>query len=168
MKKLILVMLLVCIAPFIRAESYIGGTLGYGLTRVSSETANVFIFAPEGGHRLNDVWSLGASVALKYQDVWGDGITNLALLPYVRATFAHAGIIDFFGEIAAGYGCYVSDGYYDNSFVCALRPGFLINTSKRFALLCRTTLLSYELIDEDSAVGFSINSNLELGFMFKF
>lgn len=165
-------MMLIGIAFVSKAESYVGGTLGYGLEKVASDgysvTANSFKIAPEGGHYLNDVWALGVSVGFKYEDIGDEGITNVTVLPYLRATFAHAGIVNFFAEIAAGYGCDIYDGYSANSFVAALRPGLVVNTSKKFALLCRTTLVGYAHYKGANDIGIAINNNVELGFMFKF
>lgn len=165
-------MMLLGISLVANAESYIGGTLGYGLERVSvdgySTTANAFKFALEGGHHLNDVWALGASVGADYQNLDGDGLTTVKILPYLRATFAHASIVDFFGEVAVGYGCDLMDDYTANSFNAALRPGFVVNTSSKFSLLCRTTLFSFTHYEGVTGVGFAVNTNLELGFLFKF
>ena len=99
-------------------------------------------------------------------------------MPYLRATFAHAGIVDFFGEVAAGYGYEFADGldfgnglkynYNAGSFIAGLRPGIMVNTSDKFALQFRTTLFSYEHASGASDIGFALNGNFELGFMFKF
>ena len=180
MKKLLLVALFACVAPFIKAESYIGGNIGYAMERVSSNgnsgTTNVFTIAPEGGHKFNDVWAIGASVGYTYLSDYD--ISKFTVLPYLRATFAHAGIVDFFGEIAAGYGYEFADGldygygvkanYNVSSFIVGLRPGITVNTSDKFALQFRTTLFSYEHYDGANDIGFALNGNFELGFMFKF
>lgn len=172
MKKLIFVLMLACISTLAKAESYIGGTVGFGLEKLSTDgysmTSNVFKFAVEGGHHLNDVWAIGGSIGLNYENIEGLNGTKYLVLPYLRGTFAHAGIVDFFGEVALGYGCDTADGISASYLTVGLRPGFVVNTSKKFCLLCRTTLLSYNHYSNINDLGLAINGNLELGFMFKF
>ncbi len=181
MKKVLLVALFACIALVGKAESYIGGNIGYALEHVKmegySETSSVFTIAPEGGHKFNDTWALGITLGFtNYSDL---NVSKFSVLPYLRATFAHAGIVDFFGEVTAGYGYERGDNldygvggytysYNAGSFIAALRPGFVVNTSKKFALQLRTTMLSYTHYSGVSDIGFALNGNLELGFMFKF
>ena len=168
MKKFFFIALFSCFSIIANAQAYLGGTIGIAVESSDSETSSAFFISPEGGYSFNKIWAVGASVAVQYQDVYGMDLTTVSVLPYVRATFARAGIVDFFGELSMGYMFTSFDGEKANGFEAGLRPGLKINFSDRFALLGRTTLLRYSYCEEVDNVGFSINGNLELGVQFTF
>lgn len=172
MKKLFLLITLLCITYAAKAQAYVGGTLGVAVEHASADgvsaTNSAFTVAPEVGYYFNKTWALGASVGVKYQNISHTGITTVSVLPYVRATFASAGVFDFFAELAMGYSHESADGYGVGGFVAGIRPGFNAHLSDKFSLIGRTTLLSYSHYDGVNGVGFAINSNLELGVQFTF
>lgn len=172
MKKLFLLMALACISIAANAQAYVGGTLGIAVAHAStngaSATNSAFAINPEAGYFFNDTWAVGASVGVKYQSVSDTGITTFSVLPYVRANFAHVSIFDFFAELALGYSHESVEGDGVGGFTSGLRPGFAANFNDNFALIGRTTLLSYSHYDGVNGIGFAINSNFELGVQFKF
>lgn len=172
MKKLIIFLMFLGIMTTANAQAYVGGTLGIAVNHVSydgaSSTNSAFLVSPEAGYYFNNTWAVGTSLGVQYQDNAGIGITTFAILPYVRATFAHASVFDFFGEIAMGYAHESAEGNGVGGFTSGIRPGFVAHLSDRFALTGRTTLLSYSHYDGVNGVGFAINSNLELGIQVTF
>lgn len=172
MRKLLAILMLVCISLGASAQAYVGGTVGIGVEHASADggsvTNSAFLIAPEAGYYFNPTWAVGASVGVKYQDLGGTGVTTVSVLPYLRGTFAHAGIIDFFGELAMGYEHQSAGGSGVGGFVAALRPGMLINLNDHFALTLRTTLLRYAHYDGVNGIGFALNTNLELGLQYTF
>ena len=172
MKKLFLLMALACISIAANAQAYVGGTLGISVVHASTDgasaTNSAFSIAPEAGYYFNNTWAVGASVGVQYQSISDTGVTTFYVLPYVRANFAHFSVFDFFGELALGYSHESSDGYGTGGFTAGLRPGFTANFNDQFALVGRTTLLSYSHYDGVNGIGFAINSNFELGVQFKF
>ena len=94
-------------------------------------------------------------------------------MPYLRSTFARAGKVDFFGELALGYGWAINDGDATGVFQAGLRPGFLVNISDKFGLVFRTTLLGYSNYHSDGSdnfdvIDFSIGNNFAAGVQFTF
>lgn len=172
MKKLILMLALAVISFAANAQVYVGGTLGIGVEHASvsgiSATNSAFSVAPEAGYCFNDTWAVGASLGIQYQNVSHTNVTTFSILPYVRATFAHVSVFDFFAELALGYGHEIYDGDGVGGFMAGLRPGFAAHLSDRFSLVGRTTLLKYTNFDGVNGVGFAINSNIELGVEFSF
>lgn len=126
------------------------------------------MIAPEAGYKFNQTWALGVTLGYQYQDLGHYNLNTLKVLPYVRGTYAHAGNVKFFGELAAGYGHMSTDGDGVSGFMAGLRPGMAVNFNEKFALIIRTTLLEYSYFDELHTTGFSINGNLELGVEFTF
>lgn len=172
MKKILSLFAAICIAIAANAQAYVGGTLGISVSHASSNgssaTVSTFSISPEAGYEFNKTWALGANLDIAYQDISGNGTTALSILPYVRATFAHAGIFDFFTELALGYSHEFSDGYDAGGFKAELRPGLIAHLSDKFSLVGRTALLSYRHIDGINGIGFGINSNIQVGVQFSF
>ncbi len=172
MKKLFLLIALISITLAAKAQAYVGGTLGIAVEHASADgesaTNSAFTVAPEVGYYFNKTWALGASVGVKYQNISDIGVTTVSVLPYVRGTFARAGVFDFFGELAMGYSHESAEGYGAGGFVAGIRPGFAAHFNDTFSLIGRTTLFSYSHYDGVNGVGFAINSNLELGVQFTF
>lgn len=173
MKKLIFSILLGLSAMLANAQFYAGGSIGIGVMSLKedgyeSATTTALSISPEAGYSFNDVWSAGLTLNFMLQSSDGFDINEIDIMPYVRATFARAGMFDFFGELAMGYGHQSVEGYGTSGFVSALRPGFAANFSEKFALVARTTLLQYNYFDGLSTVGFALNNGFDLGVQFKF
>lgn len=172
MRKLVLLMALICISATSYAQAYVGGTIGLSVDHTSSNgvsmTNSAFTLAPEGGYYFNETWAVGATLGITCQSISDMGVTTFAFLPYVRGTFAHAGVFDFFGEFALGYAHESADGYGASGFAMGLRPGFLAHLNDKFSILGRTTLLRYNHYDGVDGFGFAINSNFELGIQYSF
>lgn len=170
MKKILILLTLVAAATVAKAQVYLGGTLGVAVEHASYEgdsaTSTAFAFTPEVGYSFNKTWAVGTTAGVQYQSVSDVGVTTVSILPYIRATFAHAGAFDFFGELALGYGYQSSDGSGANGFISALRPGFVAHLSDKFALVAKTTLLKYNHFEGVNNVGFALNGGIELGIQF--
>lgn len=173
MKKHILFFLVALISFSASARFYGGGTLGFGVLSVkedsySSSSTTALTIAPEIGYSFNPTWSLGASVSFDLNVAGGSTVTQLSVLPYVRATVARYGIFDFFGELAIGFGHQSWEGYGVDGVVSAIRPGFAAHITENFALTGRTNLLGYQHFDGWSYIRFGINNGTEIGVQFSF
>ncbi|MDY3858379.1 MAG: outer membrane beta-barrel protein [Muribaculaceae bacterium] len=173
MKKLIIAIVALTMGMAANAQAFVGGTLGVDVTHVSTEaggsaTQTVFQIAPEIGYNINKTWAVGAQVGYGLKSVEGESVNNVRIMPYVRATFASASIVDFFGELGAGYAYQSYEGNDASGFAMELRPGMAINLTPSFALIARTTLLGFEHWDHVNAVEFALNKSFELGVSVKF
>lgn len=174
MKKSLVVLLFLCIVSIADAQTYIGGALSLDFVNSKqggrSSTSYTIEFSPEIGYNFSKIFAVGTTFGIGYMDSnsMSKGMTICGILPYVRATFARASIVDFFVDVAAGYE-YMFDSWDGvGGFVSGLRPGINIHFTKRFGLIARTTLLSYSHMDNNTGSGFAINTNLELGVLFNF
>lgn len=70
MRKLLAILMLVCISLGASAQAYVGGTVGIGVEHASADggslTNSAFLIAPEAGYYFNPTWAVGASVGVKY------------------------------------------------------------------------------------------------------
>lgn len=174
MKKIVVLMLLAVVSITAGAKVYIGGTLGIGVVNTGykddivggydSETSCSFVFSPEVGYNFNSVWAVGGTIDLGYRSP--SDIATFSVLPYVRGTFAHAGVFDFFGEGALGYVCMLNDGDGYSGFSIALRPGFVAHITDKFGIVGKTTLFEYNYINGVNGIGFSINNGFQIGVQF--
>lgn len=173
MKKLILALVLALTGVCAHAQFYAGGSLGLDVINLhedggSSSTHTTFQVVPELGYSFNPTWAVGAQIGYGFTSEGGETLNVFRVMPYVRATFARAGIVDFFGEAAVGYGHQSIDDYSHSGTVAALRPGMSINFNPRCALIARTALFQYEYWDGVGAFDFSLNKSFDLGVQFKF
>lgn len=164
MKKLILLILILTgISSAASAQTYIGGTVGVGMITDDGETLTAISFSSEIGKRFNSRVAAGLSVGVNYSSYIDN--TTVTALPYIRIYIAKTGIVEFFGEAAAGF---QTSTETTSGFAAALRPGISINLTKRFALIARTDLLSYMCADGISAVGLSLGNDIHAGVQFTF
>lgn len=177
MKKIFLILMLLGITTTASAQFYAGGSFGVNVEHAKEDGGNgttmtTLGIAPELGYSINRTWAVGLTLPVNYMTQNSVDLTVVQVLPYVRATFARASIVDFFGELALGYGhqSVSTDGVSGgvSGFVAGLRPGLKINFSDKFALVGRTNLLSYSYYDGLTGVNFSINSGFSLGFQVNF
>lgn len=177
MKRLLLSLTLMVAVLGAQAQVYIGGSLGLDVVSThvdGSETTTrqtTFGVMPEIGGRINKTWSAGVTMGYGISKQDGIKLETYRFTPYVRAVFARAGIVDFFGELTAGYVHMFLDDedslFKDDDglsgMLAALRPGMAINFSRRFALVARTNLLQYEYWDGLRVTNFSLNKGFDVG-----
>lgn len=172
MKKLLIAIAAIAMSITANAQGFVGGTLGLDVAHTSSDgasaTVTTFQIAPEVGYHFNDTWAVGLQFAYGLTASDAPSVNQIQVMPYVRATFASAGIVDFFAELGAGYTHASCDGASAGGFVSALRPGMAINFTDKFSVIARTNLLEYSHIESANYVDFAINKGFSLGVNFKF
>lgn len=174
MKKVLLFFACLMMWVGAQAQVFVGGTLGVDVNNVGADgdgsvTTLTVQVAPEVGYNFNKTWAIGLQTVFGGVAVDGETVSQIVIAPYVRATFARVGIVDFFGEATIGYGHQDYDGYNGVSgAVMALRPGMAINFTKRFAVIARTNLLQYEYWDGVYGTEFSINKGFSVGVQINF
>ena len=171
MKKVLLLCLMACFTVAANAQFSVGGTLGFSTEHVKhAGTTTTFQIAPEFGYELNEAIELGIEVGAGYGHMNHDDLRTFALTPYVRAKFAKVSCVDFFAEAAFSYK-YME---WDDADVDAdgwgigIRPGFIVNMTKNWKLIGKTTLLEYSKMDDVKTTGFHLNGHFEMGVLYCF
>lgn len=163
MKKIYLILIFMSFSLVLNAQTYVGGSLGFS---INSNTETKFVLSPEAGYRFNKTWAVGTTIDLGTVSYDGDSSTAFSFMPYVRASFAHVSILDFFGELSVGYQHLLD--YGNNSLLIDLRPGFIIHLNKHWGILARTSILSFQAGNEECAIGFAIPNGLTVGIEYSF
>lgn len=187
MKKLVIILMLLGAAIATNAQTpFWGATVGVQTVHViidggdsTSETA--FQIGAEAGYQFNKTWSVGLCFAYQLTHVSDYNLSVFNLYPFVRATFARVSKVDFFGELAVGYGrqsiskhqhAYDYDFGYDmdaiNGVVAGLLPGIMVHLSPKAAITVRTQLLNLEHYDGSTCFGFGLNGSSTVGLQFTF
>lgn len=178
MKKILFVAIIALCAMSAKAQVYVGGTFGVSVetnkVNDESQTNSTYSISPEVGYQINNVWAVGLSLGASYTVIGGgDDLTMWGISPYVRATFAHTGAVDFFVEGAVSYEKAKNDYLSLNGWGIGLRPGILVNLSERLQLVGRTMLFKYASTGKDSykvkQTGFMLGgNNVEVGVQYNF
>lgn len=173
MKRVLLIFASLIMWVGAQAQIFAGGTLSVDISTIGSDgegsvTNTTLQIAPEVGYSFNNIWVVGLQASFGGIALEGETVSRIVIAPYARATFARAGIVDFFGEASVGYGHHSIEGYGTSGTIIALRPGMAINFSPRFAVVARTNLLQYEYWDGDYGVDFSINKGCSVGVQINF
>ncbi len=179
MKKLVIILMLLGAAIATNAQTpFWGATVGVQTVHViidggdsTSETA--FQIGAEAGYEFNQTWTVGLCFAYQLTHVSDYNLSVFNLYPFVRATFARVSKVDFFGELAVGYGrqSINNDDYnFDaiNGVVAGLRPGIMVHLTPKTAITVRTQLLSLEHYDGSTSFGFGLNGSSTIGLQFTF
>lgn len=179
MKKAILVVLFTLTAIVANAQFYAGATGGISIqsvkTQGDSNTNQTFQLAPEFGYQLNDFLAVGASFAMAYTNIALDNdYSSFGISPYVRATFARAGVARFFADASFTYLYTKEHSFHTHieNWAVSLSPGVLIGLTDKLDLIGRTTLFQYSQSGKGKrkvkGIGFEIANNIELGVLFHF
>lgn len=178
MKKLVIILMLLGAAIATNAQTpFWGATVGVQTVHViidggdsTSETA--FQIGAEAGYQFNKTWTVGLCFAYQLTHVSDYNLSVFNLYPFVRATFARVSKVDFFGELAVGYGrqSISDDDYFSaiNGVVAGLRPGIMVHLSPKAAITVRTQLLNLEHYDGSTCFGFGLNGSSTVGLQFTF
>lgn len=145
MKKALIVLAALFCGICANAQWYVGGSI-YHYTNVhsyegTSTTTNNFGIAPEAGYKLNDKWSVGASLDLSsnFNDHLG-----ISIAPYVRWTFFN---MDFFHIFLDGVLSYTHDSYSDgvkfNGWGISVNPGFAFDLTSKWSLAMRVAGIGF-------------------------
>lgn len=172
MKKLLIAIATLAMGITANAQGFAGDTLGLDVAHTSvddaSSTVTTFQIAPEFGYHFNNTWAIGMQFAYGLTASDAPSVNQFTVLPYIRATFASASIVDFFAELGAGYTHASCNGSSVGGFTSVLRPGMAINFTDKFAVIARTNILEYSHIEDTNFVDFALNKGFSIGVNFKF
>lgn len=168
LKRSILFLLILIVGISAKSQVYVGGTLAFKVKTEfdgwGSDAAAAFSITPEAGYYFSKRFAAGLTVPV----VFSNEYTEVDILPYAHYDFAKVSVVDFFGELAMGWGYadYGGDGL--SAFETFLRPGLKVNLNNKFALMARTNLLSYIHMDGANYLNIDILNGFEIGCTYKF
>jgi len=180
MKKIILMTFVAMTSLTVYAQSYIGGSIGFGVSntqiagkiRNGGTTTTTFGIAPEFGYNFNEKVAVGMSVGAQNTSVMRrDNITDISVDPYFRYKVGKAGPFTFFGDVVAEWESTITGGESSSSYGIGLRPGVSVDLSKNWSAAATTVLLShkYWANEEISQTQFNIAPcQLSVGFYYNF
>ena len=177
MKKIILSAIVAVCAISANAQIWAGGKLGFNATSGDSykETQTQVNIAPEVGYTINDKIDVAASISLSLLNnrngVKDANVTEFTVEPYVRYTFAEAGIAKFFVDGYVGFGSYKPKGVdATTSFGVGVRPGVKVALADNVSLVSTFGKLGYYSVkDAYDQFGFDLNAKaLTFGIYFNF
>ena len=177
MKKIILSAIVAVCAISANAQVWAGGKLGFTATSgdAYAETQTQVAIAPEIGYSINDKVDVAAAISLSMLNnrngVKDANVTEFTVEPYVRYTFAEAGIAKFFID---GYVTFGSEKYKgqdaETAFGVGVRPGVKVELADNLNLVAKLGSLGYYSVKDDyNRFGFNVDSQaLSFGLFFNF
>ena len=172
MKKIVLLLFVVCATLSVDAQVYVGGGLGFWHNDDADQTS--FAILPEIGFVLNDQVAIGADFGYTREKT--DGIKNSAFViaPYVRYGFLSNEVVSLFVDATAGYAKW--DELDVDGFQAGLKPGLIIKMTDQFSLVTKLGFVGYRddyvsPIGNEGGNGFGLGldgRDLSLGFVVSF
>lgn len=160
------------------AQFWVGGSLGLEFIKPDyngAKTLTTFSIAPEFGFAGNEKIDFVLSLNESFINYDGETANSISVEPYVRYTFAKAGIASFFidGGFGVGYTEYSNYDILDESqkrFHIGFRPGVKLSLTENFGLSAKLGFIGYEkVVDSYDAFGFNLNNNsLSFGAYYSF
>ena len=167
MKKIILSAIVAVCSLTANAQVWMGGSLGFDMTDYEGRDNNetVFSIAPEVGYSLNENWDV--AVALSFASttnalgVKDANVTEFAVNPYARYTFAKAGQFGFFLDGGISFGSYKpKDVDATTSFYIGIKPGVKFAATDKITFVAHLGSLGYKTVkDTYNTFGFGVDNN---------
>lgn len=171
MKKILLMAAFAVATLSANAQVWIGGGLGFNTEKPKDHDAQtVFTIAPQIGYNLDEQFSLGLELGLKMANEAAGDYTDVTVAPFVRYTFAKAGIASFFVDGGFGLASHkVKGADAETVWHVGLRPGIALNVSDHVSIISEMGWLGYQ--HRENWNRFSLNANqnaLKLGVYYTF
>jgi hypothetical protein len=176
MKKIILSAIVAVCAISANAQVWAGGKLGFTATSgdAYAETQTQVAIAPEIGYSINDKVDVAAAIGFSLLNnrngVKDANVTEFTVEPYVRYTFAEAGIAKFFVDGYVGFGSYKPKGVdATTTFKVGVRPGVKVALSDDVCLVSTLGNLGYKTVkDTYNQFGLNLDNAITFGIYFNF
>lgn len=171
MKRIVLLLAVVCIAVSAKAQVYVGGTVGFWSQENGSIETTTVKFLPEAGYAFNDKWAVGAVLGYTITEVDDFETNTLKFAPYARFSFLRKDFIRLFVDGGMAYNSTKPEKQDRvNTFSIGLKPGVALDLSKNISLVAKFGFFGYEEYGDDSeGFGFDVNGNsLSFGLYYSF
>lgn len=163
MKKIVMFLFVVMVALSVKAQVYVGGTVGFWHN--DDADATTFTLAPEVGYNFSEKWAVGAVLEFAHSKVSKDDS---------RYSYYENKLIRLFVDGGLGFSTYKVDGSDSVSgFEIGFKPGISIKLNKNFNLVAKCGFLGYRDDYNGSSAnngyGFAFTSeDLSFGFHYEF
>lgn len=172
MKKILLMLIFVCVIASADAQVYIGGSVSVWVDENKKTETTTIEFLPEVGFLISDRWSLGTVLGYTQKEVDGANTNKtFEFAPYARFSYYRYDLVRLF--VDASFSLYSSKaGKADRqtTFGVGLKPGVALDLSEKISLVAKFGFFGYRQYNDDhDAVGFNINgNNLSFGVFYTF
>jgi len=172
MKKIFVLCVIVCASVSVKAQLYLGGSLGFWLNENNSVETTTIKFLPEVGYSINDKWAVGGVLGYTHVEVDDkDASKTFKFAPYARFSFYGTDLVRLFvdGGISV-YSSKVGKGDSETTFSTGFEPGVALDLSKRISLVTKFGFFGYREYSEDhNAFGLNLDGNtLTFGVYYSF
>jgi opacity protein-like surface antigen len=186
MKRILSTLAVLLVSFTMNAQGYIGGEIGFSHLKNNSDKSKTttFVLKPDVGFKVNDTWSIGATVGFEFARQKDDqnycvDANSLELSPYVRCNAFKAGIFTFFIDATASIITMKTDKNWEedgtesySGWSVGLCPGISVAITDNVSLVAHTGGIGYfDTTDINNLEGFTMDintSNLTFGFLVNF
>lgn len=194
MKRIFSTLAVLLVAFTMNAQGFLGGEIGFSNVKntLDESTTTSFAFRPEVGFKLNDKWSIGATIGIelarKKYDSYGDlqfegtycvDANSLEISPYVRYNAIKTGIFTFFIDASASIITMNTETNWEgddsqsySGWAVGLTPGVSLAITKSLSLVAHAGTIGYfDTNDINNLEGFAVDintSNLTFGLLWNF
>jgi len=153
MKKIVMLLFVVCAAMTVSAQVYVGGTAGFWRNDKDDADETSFTIAPEIGYNFNEKWALGAELGYTYAKDPDSKTNTVFIAPYARYTYCETGIVRLFLDGGVGFASTKIADERVNGYEIGIKPGVAIKLNDTFSLITKVGFLGYR--DDYYTPGFS-------------
>ena len=174
MKKIVMLLFVVCAAMTASAQVYMGGTAGFWSNDKDDADQTSFTIAPEIGYNFNEKWAIGAELGYRYAKEPDFKRNAFFVAPYARYTYCETGVVRLFLDGGAGFTSVKIEDNRTNGFEIGIKPGVAIKLNDKFSLITKVGFLGYRddyFTDFATESGFGLNlsgADLRFGFQVNF
>ena len=171
MKKILLMAAFAVATLTANAQVWVGGGLGFNYEKPKDvDAATIINIAPQVGYVLDEKFGLGLELQLQLFNKQAGDKTNIQVAPFVRYTFAKAGIANFF--VDGGFGLKSekpAGGDAATIWHVGFRPGIAINCSEHVSIISELGWLGFQHKENWNRISLNANeSALKLGGYYTF
>lgn len=170
MKKIVIILFVAMTALSMKAQVYVGGTVG--LWHDDDADATVFALSPEVGYNLSERWAIGGVLTFIHKNNNDIKKTGFALAPYARYSYYENKIVRLFVDGGFGFSTYkIKEMDAVNGFEIGFKPGIAVKLNEHFSLVAKCGFLGYrdDYMSGDNGYGFNFTSeDLSFGFHYEF
>lgn len=177
MKKILLMAAFAVASLSANAQAWIGGSLGFDYEKYKDVDAKTsFSIAPTVGYNLDEKLALGLELSLAFGNegvsyLYANNKTqDIKVAPFVRYTFAKAGMASFFVDGGVGIGSHkVGDADATTTWHLGVRPGISLDLGGNFSAVATMGYLGYRHMEDYNHFGLNANGNaLSFGLYYTF